>query len=85
MKVTLDTNILVSGTFWEGEAFRILQFIEQKKVKCFLSKEILEEYNRVIHGEEIIEKTAEKHLMIKSWNVRLKQKRITLSLTTSIC
>lgn len=30
MKVVLDTNILISGTYWEGDAFRILQLIEQK-------------------------------------------------------
>jgi len=43
MKITLDTNVLVSGTFWEGEAFGIFQLIEQKKASCSLSKEILEE------------------------------------------
>ena len=66
MKITLDTNVLVSATFWDGEASRIMQLIEQKKVRCFLSKEILKEYNEVLHSDEIIEKAAEKHLTIKS-------------------
>jgi len=66
MKITADTNILVSATFWEGEAYRIMQLIEQKKVRCFLSKEILKEYNEVMHSDYIIEKAAEKHLTIKS-------------------
>jgi len=71
MKITLDTNILISGTFWKGEAFEILQLIDQKKVECFLSKAILEEYNRVLHSDEIVEKIAEKHLMIKTAIIKI--------------
>ena len=66
IKVTLDTNVLISGTFWEGEAYQIMQLIEQKKIQCFLSEEILEEYSKVMHSNEIIEKVEEKHLVIKS-------------------
>ncbi|MBI5227726.1 putative toxin-antitoxin system toxin component, PIN family [Candidatus Micrarchaeota archaeon] len=66
MKVVLDTNVLISGTFWSGEAFSILQFLEQKKFQCFLSQEILNEYNKVLRSDEIIEKVEEKHLAIKS-------------------
>jgi|SRR3989338_3000463 len=66
MRIVPDTNVLISGTFWEGEAFRIMQLIEQRKVHCFLSKDILEEYNRVMHSDEILEKIEEKHLAVKS-------------------
>ena len=66
MRITLDTNVLVSATFWDGEASKIMELIEKKKVKCFLSKNILEEYNRVLHSGEIIEKTKKNHLSIKS-------------------
>ena len=66
MKITLDTNVLVSGTFWEGEAFRIIQLIQQKRVQCFLSKDILQEYEAVLHSGEIVEKTYENHLSVKS-------------------
>ncbi len=31
MKVTLDTNILVSGTFWSGDSFKILELIDKGK------------------------------------------------------
>jgi putative PIN family toxin of toxin-antitoxin system len=66
LRITLDTNVLISGTFWEGEAYEIMKLIEQKKALCFLSKEILDEYNRVMHSDEIIEKAGEHHLKIKS-------------------
>lgn len=71
LKVTLDTNVLVSGTFWEGEAFKIIQFIEQKKIQCYLSKAILEEYNKVLHSEEILEKVEDHHLKIKSTIIKV--------------
>ena len=66
LKVTLDTNVLVSGTFWEGEAYKIIQLVEQKKIQCYLSKEILAEYNKVLHSDEIFDKVEEHHLKIKS-------------------
>lgn len=66
MKVTLDTNVLVSGTFWEGEAFRILELIERKRVQCVLSKGILAEYDRIMHSDEILEKVDEKRLQIRA-------------------
>jgi len=71
LKVTLDTNVLVSGTFWEGEAHRIIQLIEQKRIRCYLSKEILAEYNRVAHSSEILEKVEEHHLEIKSAVIKI--------------
>ena len=61
VKVTLDTNVLISGTFWEGEAYKIIKLIEQNKIQCILSKEILAEYSKVIHSNEILEKTEESH------------------------
>ena len=66
IKIVVDTNVLISGTFWEGNSFRIIQMIEQKKVRCFLSKEILQEYEKVLHSDQIIEKTQKKQLEIKS-------------------
>ncbi len=66
MKVVLDTNVLISGTFWEGEAYEILSLVESKTIRWFASREMLEEYNRVIDCEEIVEKIKEKDLTIKS-------------------
>ncbi len=43
MKVTLDTNVLVSGTFWTGDSFRILNLIDKNKLRNITSKEIIKE------------------------------------------
>ena len=66
MKVTLDTNVLISATFWYGDSFRILQLIENKKIELVLSLEILQEYAKVLEYDEIQEKIKRKDLEIKN-------------------
>lgn len=58
MRVVLDTNVLISGTFWTGASFKILQLIDQGKLTLILSKEILQEYDRIVHSDEILQKPA---------------------------
>ena len=63
-KATLDTNVLVSATFWTGDSFKILDLVDKKKVKSVSSKPIIEEYDRVIKSDEIIEKIENKDLIV---------------------
>ncbi len=65
MKVTLDTNILVSATFWTGDSFRILQLIDEGSLTCILSPQILAEYEKAIHSEDIIDKVYAKRLILQ--------------------
>ena len=53
MKVVLDTNVLVSGVFFSGPPFQILQAWRDGKIQLFISPEILDEYRRV--GEILAE------------------------------
>ena len=62
MKVTLDTNVLVSGTFWTGDSFRILNLIDKNELNNIISKEIIKEYYEVINSNEIIGKIEDKKL-----------------------
>lgn len=59
MKVVLDTNVVVSGTFWTGDSFHVLELVNKGKVTAIVSLKILEEYDKIIHSDEIIEKTTE--------------------------
>lgn len=54
MRVILDTNVLVSGIFFGGPPFQILNAWRDQKLQLVLSPEILEEYQRVavILGEK---------------------------------
>ena len=60
MKITTDTNVLISATFWTGHSYKILEMIDKKKAELILSTEIIEEYNKVINREELIDKVLNK-------------------------
>lgn len=47
MRVVLDTNVFVSGVFFSGPPYRILQAWRDERVRLVLSTEILDEYHRV--------------------------------------
>jgi uncharacterized protein len=47
VKIVLDTNVFISGIFFSGPPSRILQAWRDSKIQIILSKEILEEYQRV--------------------------------------
>ncbi|MFA5993230.1 MAG: putative toxin-antitoxin system toxin component, PIN family [Candidatus Pacearchaeota archaeon] len=63
MRVVLDTNVLVSGTFWTGVSFKILKMIDSGKFSLILSPEIINEYYETINFDEIIEKVNMKNLI----------------------
>ena len=47
MRVILDTNVLMSGLFWSGPPFNILQAWQTGQVKLVACQDILKEYLRV--------------------------------------
>jgi len=48
VKVVIDTNILVSATLFGGNPEKVLDLVEEGKIKIFISEEILEEFKRVL-------------------------------------
>jgi putative PIN family toxin of toxin-antitoxin system len=71
--VTLDTNVLISGTFWTGNSFRILEAIDRKEMMLVLSEEILAEYRRIEKSEDIMDKIALKSLILSKTAKRAVQ------------
>lgn len=47
MKIVLDTNVFISGIFFSGPPFQILQAWKERKIQFVLSQEIVSEYQRV--------------------------------------
>lgn len=47
MRIILDTNVLVSGIFWSGPPYQILQAWRDRKFKLVVSPAILDEYTKV--------------------------------------
>ncbi len=66
IKVVLDTNILVSGTFWTGNSFKIMDLIDKKEIISIISEEIIEEYHKTINKDEIMDKVKDKDLIISN-------------------
>ena len=71
MKVVLDTNILVSATFWTGDSFRVLALADERKIRNISSKEIIKEYYKAVFSEEIIDKTQKMNLSIIKSSYRI--------------
>ena len=53
MRVILDTNVFVSGIFFTGPSYRILDAWRKGELTLVVSPSILEEYRRV--GQELAE------------------------------
>ena len=62
MKITTDTNILISSTFWSGDSDKILEKVENKEFELILSKEIIEEFFKVLGYAEIQNKIKNNNL-----------------------
>lgn len=46
MKIILDTNVFISGIFFRGPPFDILQAWKDRRIQVVLTKQILDEYQR---------------------------------------
>lgn len=57
MGVVLDTNVLISGIFFSGLPFKILEAWRDRRLELVVSQEILEEYYRV--GENLSSRYSE--------------------------
>ncbi|MBS3089080.1 putative toxin-antitoxin system toxin component, PIN family [Candidatus Pacearchaeota archaeon] len=62
MRITPDTNVLVSSIFWRGVSFKILEMAVREKIEIVLSEEIIGEFINVLNSEEIVDKVKEKKL-----------------------
>lgn len=75
LRLVLDTNVLISAFFWEGNEADLFRKIEQGKVSLFISNEILKEI------EDVLNKPKFKEALIKAGITRdqVIQKIISLS------
>ena len=75
MKITLDTNVILSSTFWFGDSSKIMEMVEKGGTELILSEDIIEEYKNVLNYEEIQDKIKNKNLEMQ----RTVEEIITLS------
>jgi len=62
MKITADTNVLISATFWHGASDRILSNVESKEIELILSQDILAEYQKYWGMGRLLKKSR-----VKDW------------------
>ncbi len=48
IKAVLDTNVVISGIFWKGAPFEILEAWQSRRFLLVISPPILDEYRRVL-------------------------------------
>ena len=54
MNVVVDTNVLVSGIFWNGSPRKFLSLIFRQEIKPFATIDIMAEYCRIIDKKTIV-------------------------------
>ena len=65
IRIAVDTNILVSATFWHGASHRIIELVEQGKIEMVLSDAIIREFSAVLEYDEIKRKIVSKGLLMQ--------------------
>ncbi len=56
MKIVLDTNVWLSGIFWDGKASKILKRAEKENIQIIISEDILSEIVTVLNRESKFQK-----------------------------
>ena len=52
MNIVIDTNVVISGTFFGGAPRRVVEAVVEKRVSAFATPEIVDEYSQIV--EEMI-------------------------------
>lgn len=60
MKIVIDTNVVISGVFFGGIPYKILESVRDDKIHISTSIDILDEYKRV--GEDLAHEYPENRL-----------------------
>ena len=83
IKVVIDTNVFVSAILFDGELDKLINLWKRKKFTFLLSKEILEEYIKVLSykkfelSDKIIKRIIYEELLPYTKNIKVK-KRINI-------
>lgn len=52
MRVLLDTNVMISGTFWPGKSKMLLNAVRRGEITCITSETLLEELREILTDPE---------------------------------
>ncbi len=63
IKVVLDTNVLVSATFWRGKPYLVLRGAAEGKFKAFSSFAIINEFKHVLQRDFFLSEPQSDHII----------------------
>jgi len=75
VRITPDTNVMISSSFWAGDSDRVMQMAEKHKAELVLSEEIIAELVEVLESDEVKRKIKDKNLKLR----RTVEKIISIS------
>lgn len=81
MKIVLDTNVLISGIFWKGLPYKILDMWAHDHVHVFASRKILEEYSEVLNRIDQSRTLAKKWQLFIVENITLVEVKEAIQLS----
>src|SRR3989338_6324605 len=58
LRITCDTNTLISGFLFKGKEKKLLELIAENKVQLYLSNEVISEFSRVLKYPRLVSKYA---------------------------
>jgi putative PIN family toxin of toxin-antitoxin system len=81
MKIVLDTNVLISGIFWNGLPRKVVSLWAKNKIQLLITKQIFNEFIR------ISKKIDNKGIATNKWAVRIIKNSIIVpdKELTTIC
>lgn len=85
MRVVIDTNVLISATFWGGKPKQLLNAVRRREVIFLVSERLLEELEEVLTAEDKpfnLEKESAQRILR---HLREIAKPVLIKSTVSIC
>lgn len=78
MKVVIDTNVLISGIFWQGIPRQILNLWLEGKIEIVITQEIFQEYLKIIQEIDSNKK------ILQNWTLLISEKSTIISDTVIV-
>ena len=81
MKIVLDTNVLISGIFWRGLPYKILELWIKGDLQLFATQKILREYFEVLKRIDKSGDLAKKWQLVILENITMVEEKETVKLS----
>lgn len=78
MRIVLDTNVLISGIFWKGLPYKIIELFMNDRLEVVVTKKILKEYFEILDRIDTSGEIAEK------WQLLILEKVLIIEENKSV-